>query len=62
MLGNGEYGVLIDHPNIVSEWIKAFDEFLIRYSSSKTVSSQQDLTQWHSYENWEQKFKTALEA
>ncbi len=54
--------IFIEEPNIVSEWVKAFDEFLVRNASSRAVSSQQDLAQWHSYENWEQKFKTALEA
>ncbi|MCA0153715.1 glycosyltransferase family 4 protein [Winogradskyella vincentii] len=52
VLGNGEYGVLIDHPNIVSEWISAMNNGMIEINNKGNKFSSRIPEDLYSLDNW----------
>ncbi|MEO9570949.1 MAG: glycosyltransferase family 4 protein [Polaribacter sp.] len=56
-LNNLKNILFVDKPNIVDEWVKAFDKL---YNNSKENVSKAELDLIHNYFNWELKFKNAI--
>lgn len=54
--------VFVKEPNIVREWVEAFDQFLELRENGQLVLPKKQLDQLHNYPDWEKRFISALES
>lgn len=54
--------ILIQNPNIVEEWVDAFEKFLLLRKEGKPSLSAAQLKEWNTYEDWESRYLKALES
>uniref|UniRef100_UPI00259A6FB5 glycosyltransferase family 4 protein n=1 Tax=uncultured Algoriphagus sp. TaxID=417365 RepID=UPI00259A6FB5 len=54
--------IYVQRPNVVEDWVNAFEEYLNLRNSPEFISQEFDFGSWQSYDKWEQRFLNALKS
>lgn len=57
-----ENSILVERPNVVADWVEAFDLYLKERNRGIKAPDKAMLDQLHSYSNWETRFFNALQS
>ncbi|MDN3204747.1 glycosyltransferase family 4 protein [Algoriphagus sediminis] len=62
VLSEVPHKIYVQRPNIVEDWVNAFEEYLNLRNSPEFISQEFDFGSWQSYDKWEQRFLNALKS